>query len=97
MLLKNVKLQVKFNLYIMYIQIDDYGQISAIAPTHHIVVDGILIIHPKTSDYKKLNFLPIINEDEEPEYKEGYIAKEYYILTDNGNSYMKKFKYYEKQ
>jgi hypothetical protein len=76
----------------MYIKINSEGFIAEKASKKYVKIDNLVVVNPKNEHYLAAGFLPVVNEDEEPEVREGYKAvAKYRADAERGEA----VKYYE--
>lgn len=79
-----------------YIKIDGEGHKTEEAGKKYIVIGSKVVVNPKDEHYREAGFLPVVNDDEAPEEREGYrVSGEVFAYDSERDGYVKSYEYEE--
>lgn len=79
-----------------YIKIDGEGHKTEEAGKKYIVIGSKVVVNPKDEHYREAGFLPVLNDGDAAEQREGYIVTgEKFTYDAVRDGYVKAFEYTE--
>lgn len=79
-----------------YIKIDGEGHKTEEAGKKYIVIGSKVVVNPKDEHYREAGFLPVLNDGEAAEQREGYIVTgEVFTYDAVRDGYVKSYEYEE--
>lgn len=77
----------------MLVKLDENNNIVNTDDTKVLKHNNLVVINPKANDFIEAGYLPLLNNEEQPEFREGYYSIEKYKNNEDNTGVLKYFEY----